>query len=448
MKYIYFITSIFVLCWGPYLDIGIGYFADTQFAMALFIIIFGVTSWKYTPKEVKWVITILLILAAYVVFCNIGYDQLIYVPVFRNIRAACILYSCWLITRSIYKKYQNEAEQVFMAILFFGVVAHGVLMLLQFQFSNFREAITAWTFASKGLDINLRTRMPGFTNGGGAQLSLYMSMGLLLFPYCYSASTKKIARLFLAIGMAIVALSIVLCGRSGVYTAIFILPLNIFIVARYSMNTTSITGVVKSLLGFALICIVCVGSLFVLDSNLRKGKGGDDYAKYAFRRNLDMFLNPDEGIIVNETVVYLYNDHLMLPNDVKTFFLGDLRNMMHNQGAGGVVARITNSDMGYVRLWFSYGLFGLGIHLLVYVGMIHISWRFRRHNEIMASISIMLLLLIVIFNLKEIFFFTRNGWSITGLLFCATICSYRTRNSMRLIKSKHPSRFRMAKGAA
>lgn len=424
MKKTFLLLVIFGLCWGPYLNIGIGFFADTQVAIAIIIIVLsGISPWQKAPRDIKWVVFTISLLALLAIFLSLGYDDWIYIPALRLLRAAIILYACWCLVVRIYKQWGDKADRILVTGIYLGIVAHGVLMIIQFIDPTLREAVTKWTFASEGLDINLRTRMPGLTTGGGAQLSAFMSIGFILFPYCYAAARSWAIKILLAVGLAVTAIAIVLSGRSGVYTAIFLFPPMIVLVGYYNRETGGLIPFTLRLVGIACVILICATGIFYLDRFLRSSSEGTDYSNYAFERNLDMFLNPDEGIVKNSTIIELWNNHLVFPTDIRTLLVGDLQNMDHSQGAGGVVTRKVDSDIGYVRLLFGYGIFGSLFHYAIYLFMIKNLWGVRYNNYMMSGTAIFILVMIFIFNAKEVFFFTRIGWSICALLYCGAICS-------------------------
>jgi hypothetical protein len=430
MTYIFYLIVLFVLVWGPYLNVGIGFFADTQVATSFAIAVTsGFSGWKNTTSEIKQPILAIALLALYVTFLSIGYDQFIYVPVLRVLRAAIMLYGCWCLVDRIYKHWGEEGDRLLITALYVGVVAHGVLMFLQFVNPTLREMITRWTFASEGVDVNLRTRMPGLATGGGAQLSVFMSIGFLLFPYCYVVARGWTNKLFLAFGFAITAIAVVLSGRSGVYSALFLFPLMIALVGRFQYQAGGIVKYIMQFLSIGGIIFVASIAIYLLDNALRNTAAGEDYSDYAFQRNLDMLLNPDEGFVRNTTVEELWNYHIMIPDDLRTLLFGDLINMDHSQGAGGVVTRKVDSDIGYVRLLFGYGLFGSFFHYGIYIYMIAKLWGIRRRNFLVSEIAIFIFSVMLIFNAKEVFVFTRTGWPICSLLYCAAICSATARKS-------------------
>jgi hypothetical protein len=425
---IFYFLVIFGLCWGPYLNVGIGFVGDVQVLFSTVVIATsGGLPWRTASREVKWVVSATLLLAIYATLLSLGYEKLIYVPSLRIVRAAIIFYASWCLVCRIYKHNGDQADRVLVTGIYFGIAAHGALMFAQFASPALREAITRWTFASEGEEINLRTRMPGLTTGGGAQLSAYMSMGFILFPYCYAVAKGKMMRASLSVGLAVVAISVVLSGRTGVYTALFVFPIMILLVGYYSRAAGGLLEFAFRLARSVFAVLACGISVYFLDYALRMSTFGGEYNNYAFERNLDMLLNPEEGIIRNSTILELKENHLFVPSDVRTFFFGDLINMDHSQGSQGAVERKLASDIGYVRLLFGYGIFGSLAHYIIYIYMIAKLWGVRRSNFMMSEMAICVFCMILIFNAKEVFVFTRIGWSICALLFCGAIISANAR---------------------
>jgi len=424
MLTIYYFLVIFALIWGPYLNIGIKFFADTQAALAGMIIVFtGVATWTRTPREIRQIMIAIVLLAVYAVFLSIGYEDWIYVPALRLLRAAVLFYASWCLIVHIYDRLGDRANRFLVTAVYLSIVTHGLLMIVQFLYPGFREAMVVWTFASEGLDINLRTRMPGLTNGGGAQLSAFMSMGFILFPYCFASAKSWYSRIILVLGVAVIAISVVLSGRTGVYTAIFLFPIMLLLVGYHYREAGGAIAYITRMFVVTGALFVCMMAIYYLDNLLRSTATGDDYRDYAFARNLDMLTNPDEGLVRNSTFSELWNYHVVMPEDLRTMFFGDLENMDHSQGAGGVLKRTVDSDIGYVRLLFGYGLFGSLFHYIIYLAMILNIWRVRKNSDVISWVAMFLLVMIFIFNAKEVFVFTRIGWSICALLYCGAICS-------------------------
>jgi hypothetical protein len=435
MKSLVFFSLIFMLVWAPYINVGIGFFGDTQVAIALLVIaLSGFAPWRNIPQAIKWVLMAICLLSGYAALLAVGYERLIYVPALRLMRAAIVCYACWCVVFGVYRQWGVEADRLIVRALYLGIALHGLLMVAQFVQPQFREAMTKWTFASEGVEINLRTRMPGLTNGGGAQLSTFMSIGFLLFPYCYATAEGWLTKSILAAGASIIGIAVVLSGRSGVYTAVFLFPLMVMLVGYFYREGGGLLQFIIRILGLVGVILTCGTALFLLDSLLRGSIGGSDYADYAFERNLDMFLNSDEGFVQNSTVSELWTHHVLFPSDLETFLKGNLENMDHSQGAGGAAKRDVDSDVGYVRLLFSFGFFGSMLHYAIYIGMIIELWKVRRIDPVMPSIAIFILALILIFHAKEVFVFTRIGWSICVTLYCAAVysASLRVRKLKRL----------------
>jgi hypothetical protein len=428
IKLVAWVLTTACFLWGPYLNVGIGFFADTQVAVALFVVV--VLGWghlKIMPRSIAILIGAFLFFSIYVLMFSLGGSSLQYVASLRMVRAAVVLAASWILALSAFRIWPHAADRIILRTLYFSTVLHGLLMFLQYLMPSFREALTVYTFASDGLDVNLRSRMPGLTTGGGSQLSVFQSLGVVLFPFCYAITHTLIGRLLLAGGLAVIAFSIVLAGRSGVYTCILFFPLALIIAAAQQRTG----GFLKMLKGIVLISVLMVftaGLAMLMDATLRQSKQGVDYEGYTFSRNLDMFLSEDEGFVKNQTVYQLYSNDLQFPQDARTLWFGDNSHLEHSEGSKGSSVRSLDSDIGYVRVLFGYGIVGSTFLYGSYIAMIAIMWNTRKQSKLLSHLGVLLIFITLFFNAKEVFIFTRIGWPMCCMVFAGALAEALVRS--------------------
>jgi hypothetical protein len=421
MKVFLIVLASICLIWAPYLDIGIGFFGDLQATVAvLAIVVGGSRCLRTVPSEIRWVLFAMLGFTVYVLMLSVGQQSLQYVSALRVLRACIILLAAWVLCDSLWKQDHISGKKLLLSTIFYSTAAHGLLMFMQYLFPDFREVIARYTFAGEGVDINLRTRMPGLTTGGGAQLSVFQSLGLIVFPFCFAMSASVVSRIALGVGLAVIAFSVVLSGRSGMYTAVLFFPAALLYVGANSKSG----GFIRLLTTFLSVSAIIALSgfvAFVLHSTLLSSKYGSDYEGYTFSRNLDMFLNEEQGLMRNDTIYELWNYDLLFPKDLKTLVVGNQVHLEHSQNSSGSAARSLDSDIGYVRILFGYGIIGSLVIYGTYVGMIGILIRYRMQVKMLSGLGVLLLVAILFFNAKEVFVFTRIGWSMCSLVFCAAV---------------------------
>jgi hypothetical protein len=79
--------------------------------------------------------------------------------------------------------------------------------------------------------------------------------------------------------------------------------------------------------------------------------------------------------------------------------------------------RIIDSDVGYVRLLFGYGILGSLLHYVFYLIIVIQSYRLIGFDRRLAVFCLLFGLAMLVFNGKEVFVFARIGLSITLLTF-------------------------------
>ena len=124
-----------------------------------------------------------------------------------------------------------------------------------------------------------------------------------------------------------------------------------------------------------------------------------------------MIAQRSEDIYATEGGTYSeLKNHILLPNDAATFIFGDQRNVGLDQSSSD---RVLNSDSGYIRILFGYGIFGSIIHYAFYIYIIYIGYKLKQKKSL-AGICYLLIttsMIILLFNTKEIFVLTRIGLS-------------------------------------
>lgn len=414
-EYIGYYLAVFVVIYGPVLDIGIGPYADTQFVFSLIVFIyalsvFGVKIHTLQTSE-QQLFAICFLLFTYGCGSSvIGYltsgDVTLHAAL-RPLRAFVTIIGCYSLIVIGKFVFERKLVSTTMFAIFASVCVHGVVMITQFLSPEFRDTVSQWTFANQVLEMNQNTRMPGLTNGGGSQLSLYQAVGVLLVPFLFMYETRQIVRAMIVVGGVVCLWSIILTGRSGL----------IFLSVGIPVSVYCLYGVRRAIFALAALGFVFGGAIFLAFGasdfvSLYVGDLLADYMDVAIARSFETFVGEDE------TVSYLIESHLFFPSDIGTFLFGNPRLVELDQNFDD---RIVNSDIGYVRLIFGYGVFGSLLYYCFYLFIITWAGRFILIERALSYFCIIFAVCILAFNFKEVFVLTRIGLSITMLaFFCLT----------------------------
>lgn len=418
--------SVFAIIFAPVLNIGVGYLSDTLSLACLVLIFIGrrqlVANWVVIRPLV--LILVLLILYALFLVVLFSFDGLYPQVILRPVRALIMFLGMFAFTCLYRNRWGDGFEQRLLRDVFLAVAIHAVIMVLEFVFPDLRDAIYVYTFADQVDAYNQMFRMAGLTNGGGAQLSLYQAFALGLLPllihYGAGGTTR---RLFYYLLGVVVFASVLLSGRSGVFYFLLAMP-----AALYFVNKRAFWIRVPLVLAlFALF----VGSLETLIDFMEETFSSSTFAVYvrtASERTLDLFLGRtlDEHQGFNELLGYFF-----IPDDWSTVLIG---NPVLFDASYALSARIFDSDVGYLNILVGYGLFGLLLHILFYVVILNSAFK-SRPMRVCAYVSAIWVVAILIFNLKEIFFFARIGFSYTVLFYAAMVLA-RARESAGMNQRK------------
>jgi hypothetical protein len=131
---------------------------------------------------------------------------------------------------------------------------------------------------------------------------------------------------------------------------------------------------------------------------------------YALNRSLDTFINFKESGNLEDNTVNVLEGHILLPTDLKTFFLGDTEVIVNTQ-----FERNLNSDIGYIRNIWGFGIFGSIIYILPMLVFIRLSYKYFSYS-ISSKLLLLVSIIICVFHAKEAFIYTRMLLSIYSLI--------------------------------
>ncbi len=413
----------FLAIFAPVLSIY-GANVDTQAAFFLIIIAFALVSRSRSFLFNKHIVSLSLILigiSMYAILTTMLVSEYTdYHAALRPIRALITLVGCVSLYSITITSRRRPANLIVVGrYIFFAISIHALIMIAQLFFNDFRQFVYEYTIDhERYIGARVHFAMAGLTNGGGAQLGVYQSVGVLLSPVILKHAKDFKGKLVVIIGALICLFSVVISGgRSGFVSIAIFFPIVWFMVNHLSVNKKDF--IVTAILA----CFILIGIMAGISSE--QGVIKDDALDRSFStikaRVVDFFSGEDH------TVDILLSNHFIAPETAQALIFGDTKNVGLDQGDEN---RLIKSDIGYVRILFGYGLIGSSLHYLFYFYVIWLSFRaWKRTPSVykdLSRFSIVFAVVILVFNFKEVFVFTRMGFSITCIMVAAIIASLRS----------------------
>lgn len=315
----------------------------------------------------------------------------------KPFRILFTLFSGYFISKMLYNNNYKFYEII--KLIFVTIILHSLIIIIQFFSIDFRDFIYSYTTTGEFRStFEYEFRMGGLSGGsGGAVLSTVQSIGIIFVPFLLKVNKTVISRFLIFIGLLLIFLSIILTGRSGIYCLIIFLPLSIYQIYG-SSKTFQYT--------FYIFSISIVLFLF-LNQLLLTLELTEFYN--SFYRTFDSFISLTEtGKYENETVLIL-KDYILFP-DLQTFFFGSNDALLNYD-----VDRKLDSDIGYVRNIFSFGIIGFVLYLLPFITLIIYAIK-KIKKSFPHKLLFILLLIMAFFHSKESFLYVRMFWSIISLI--------------------------------
>jgi hypothetical protein len=159
---------------------------------------------------------------------------------------------------------------------------------------------------------------------------------------------------------------------------------------------------------YSLIIFSISISVFLFINQLLQSLGLTEFYN-SFYRTFDSFISLTEtGKYENETVSIL-KDYILFP-DLQTFLFGSNDALLNYD-----VDRNLDSDIGYVRNIFSFGIFGFILYILPFILLLIYSIK-KIKLSMPHKLLFILLLIMAFFHSKESFLYVRMFWSIISLI--------------------------------
>ncbi len=392
------ISSIFIF--GPVLN-KFGNWFDLIFIFSLIIFIY-----KFRFLQIIKVSPLYYFLLLFLLYSFLSIKILFYTNInlfswainfIKPFRILFSLYAGFFLTNYLYKnKYDFYG---ILKVIYFSIILHSIIIIIQFFNIDFRDFIYSFTTTGEFRStFEYEFRMGGLSGGsGGAVLSTVQSLGIILLPFLLFYSKFYFSKILFLFSSITILLSIILTGRSGIYCIIIFLPMSLYLIHGF-FKTFQLSLIIFSITIFSFLFI----------NQLLQNLGLTEFYN-SFYRTFDSFISLSEtGKFENETVSVL-KDYILFP-DPTTFLFGSNDALLNSD-----VDRNLDSDIGYVRNIFSFGIFGFILYILPFIYLLVYSIK-KIKFSIPHKVLFILLVIMAFFHAKESFLYVRMFWSIISLI--------------------------------
>lgn len=312
--------------------------------------------------------------------------------------------------------------------IFYVISLNGVIMVAQFASPEFlaisRSITMAGSYSNIIDDPTAVYRVPGLSLSGGAQISLFQSIAVILCPLLL-AFEKGSLRALCYIALFIINLfAVVVSGRSGLYN-IAIVGGVVLVLLVGDVRRLTTTGAWRRMVGFAIFAACCTGAVWLV-ANFPETAARIPWLPERFisaiQRNADFMGSANQSFADNSTLDTLLNDYLIWPSDLGGWLLGQ-PSVMENRG----VDRLFDSDIGYVVSISAFGIINTFLQTLINATPLLVALRYRSRLEA-SSLPLAIILCsasVLLFNAKEVMFFARMAWPLQVATFFSLLYSTR-----------------------
>lgn len=404
---LFYFVLFFLFIFGPVFN-TIGTWADSIFFISILLSIYHLFNKKNSiPSYVNY-FSVLIPLSIFTSLIASFYPKItfgdLFQIIFKPIRIIITLIGAYSLFILIYNKYAEKYISIILNFIFFSVVVHAIIMIFQFHYIPFKEFVYNYTNTGEYRStFEYDFRMGGLSGGsGGAVLSVVQSIGIIILPFLLNVVfTKNIKYLYFTCAL-IIFYSILLCGRSGIWSTLMFLPFSILLASKSNIFIKSF-NLIKIIVLIFLI-------LFLIINFFNSELDESNPVFYALNRSLDSFLNYNETGVFEDQTVNTLKTHILLPSDIKTILIGDTEVIVNSQ-----FERSLNSDIGYIRNIWGLGLFGTILYILPMLKISSLSLKFFFYSNI-SKLLLLISFITLFFHFKERYIYTRMLFSIYSLI--------------------------------
>ena len=301
-------------------------------------------------------------------------------------------------------KYHEKTPYIILEHIFISVTIHGALMLLQYISYDFARILYTITG-----DTRMKmTRVSGLTISYNT-LNLVQGFGFLIGIAYPGRLLLRYKQIFFIISMLIILFSMVLAGRTAMYTILSLSSIALIFKLR-SVKITSLLQFATTIFVISII-ILSFKNVFISDEVAYR------FETYTWRpiyEPIESFIKYGDfshthgGATAEEIGENMY----FLPDDFTTFFWGSSLS-----GRGKIYIP---SDVGYVLFIFGIGLNGTILVLLLYTYMAFESLKWLRFDIWFTYLALAFTVGVIVIHFKEQSLLTRHAFTISSILLIST----------------------------
>lgn len=403
----------FLLIFGPVLNgTSFGSYGDIIFLLSCLIIIYNLTKVELSKiPKIHFYFTLLVILMIFYPilttllfdFEHLSFSLQVFI---RPIRILITFLGCYFFIKSIYSNpniTENEKGKFIFRIIYYSIVFHALIMCLQFVYPDFRDVIYQYTVNKQELgDFILNFRMGGLVGTGAATLSVFQAIGFLLYPFVKSDLSNRVTKIIHYLFQILIIISIVICGRSGLYAIVLFMPILSIIIKK---------NFIAVILRYILLYSVVFISIYLLIFSLLN-IFEDNKIINPISRTLDIITSSKESGEFNNETTNIIKDMIIFPKDFITLIFGKPFYFVDSSS----IYRELQSDIGYIVYLWSFGIIGFMIYHSFYFYNLIMLYNKRNENNYFKA-SFFLTLIFLFFQFKELFIYARVGFSIYIFLY-------------------------------
>lgn len=424
-KVIFFQLLFFLIIFSP-----IWKGVDLLFVTASFLFIYGLISQNVRlifasakPFYIIIPLFLYLIINATITYELFDYNNALYLML-KPVRIMITAMGCYVLSVMVKNNFKNGHEGITVIFIFNAIFFHALIMAYESFNPQFR--IFLQTFLFEGQDTrgsyNEQFRMGGLMGiTGGAILSVVQSTAVLALPFIIKFSRLFICKsIFVLLGLC-VFYSILICGRSGIWSIMFFLPISLlFLFKRKGIGFVFWMVTISLVFSYVLFSFI--------NLSMQDIEEGHDIQNM-LKRSLDTFIKYDQtGEFKDNTILKLF-EMIQFPDGFLPLLFGDASHLFTN-----TFGRELKSDIGYIRILWSMGLFGMFVYVMPYIKMA--KRVYSQNKGIMSSYALIVVFVPLFFHLKEMFLYSRCLFSITVLAYYSTIINNCETTLLKIYKTK------------
>ena len=374
--------------------------------------------WDFSVRKfLRTFLWVILFILCYFLILTIGT---------KNNNFVFVQQSVWLILEGLigsvlmfnYLTSKYDLKEIFRILL--GVITfQSIVVILTFFSVGLRDLINAVLVVSDERHIS-SYRMRGLSNGGGAGLSYVQALGSLVAGVLMIFDKpSRLKYLFCAV---VILISQMFIARTGLIFS-FLLLFSTLVQEAY--NRKSFLRLLwQFVFGGILIAVV-----FRLAMSLMSDQTRIIFDELVLNRAFEFYYNyEDSGTLETRSTTALENMYFLPKHDLGLLFGEGLWDVAGQNASTLVYGRKVNSDVGFVRMIFAFGIILTTIYYGVYILFLREIYK-SSHGRDILILLLTLFLIFVLGETKEPFLIRMSGTSKILVLFYLFMMYYNRKNS-------------------